>query len=122
MRIWTVAEANAELPRVAATVARIAELAARTRVARERVSGDGHAGNGETAAAPERELRTILGDLDAEGIVVRDLERGLIDFTAETRDGRRYWLCHLAGEPAVEWWHWPADGFAGRRPISQPPA
>jgi hypothetical protein len=28
----------------------------------------------------------------------------------------------VLGEPAVEWWHWPDTGFAGRRPLSDPPA
>jgi hypothetical protein len=121
VRIWTVAEANAELPRVAATVARIGELTVRLRAAHHRAAGNGHTGNGDTGAAIERELRAALAGLGDEGIVVRDPERSLIDFTAETRDGRRYWLCHLAGEPAVEWWHWPEDGFAGRRSITKPP-
>ena len=48
-------------------------------------------------------------------------ERGLIDFPAQSPSGREYLLCWLAGEDAIEWWHWPDAGFAGRTPLSQPP-
>ena len=41
---------------------------------------------------------------------------------ARLADGRQYLLCWVLGEPAVEWWHWPDTGFAGRRPLSDPPA
>jgi hypothetical protein len=27
----------------------------------------------------------------------------------------------VLGEPEVAWWHWPEAGFAGRRPLSDPP-
>ena len=54
--------------------------------------------------------------------MLRDLDRGLIDFEAVAPSGRRYWLCWVLGEPEVEWWHWPEDGFAGRTPLESPPA
>jgi hypothetical protein len=52
---------------------------------------------------------------------VRDPERGLVDFTAESPSGRRYWLCHLRGETEIACWHWPDDGFAGRQPVDALP-
>ena len=64
----------------------------------------------------------MLDELDEMGIIVRDPDRGLIDFPAQTADGRTYLLCWLDGEDAIEWWHWPDDGFAGRTPIDQRPA
>jgi hypothetical protein len=27
----------------------------------------------------------------------------------------------VLGEPEVAYWHWPESGFAGRRPLSDPP-
>jgi hypothetical protein len=60
-------------------------------------------------------------ELAADGIVLRDVERGLVDFPARASSGREYWLCWLVGEAAVEWWHWPEDGFAGRTPLDNPP-
>lgn len=122
MRYWTVTEANAELPRVATLVerARGARSAVRQRaeLIRERASGNGHAppADEDTAA-----LEEVAAELAADGIVLRDVDSGLIDFPAQSDDGREYWLCWRAGEDAVGWWHWPEDGFAGRRPISEAP-
>ena len=75
----------------------------------------------EADAALPRLTAVVERVLAAEGIVLRDAERGLVDFPAVAPDGRRYWLCWLVGEPAVAWWHWPEDGFAGRRPLSERP-
>jgi hypothetical protein len=66
-------------------------------------------------------LAEAITELAREGIVLRDAEQGLIDFPARAPSGRVYWLCWIVGEPAVAWWHWPEDGFAGRTPITQPP-
>jgi hypothetical protein len=30
-------------------------------------------------------------------------------------------LCWLDGEDAIDWWHWPHAGFAGRTPLTTPP-
>jgi phosphopentomutase len=60
--------------------------------------------------------------IEATTELLRDLERGLIDFPALTPSGETYLLCWLDGEDAIEWWHWPDAGFAGRTPLSEPPA
>lgn len=122
MQFWTLEEAIAALPEVRALVSRLRELvvAARTSASGNgaRVSGNGHG----PAVQPETaELREVLDDLTGRGIIVRDPERGLIDFPAQTDDGRTYLLCWLDGEDGIEWWHWPDDGFAGRTPLSDPP-
>ncbi len=54
--------------------------------------------------------------LEQLDIVVRDLERGLVDFPAVI-DGREVYLCWLIDEPAVGHWHGVEAGFAGRRPL-----
>jgi hypothetical protein len=124
VRIWTLDEATSALPEVRVLVHRLREL---VRVARQRgehargngaASGNGQAhGGGGTSA----ELRTVLDDLTGRGIVVRDPERGLIDFPARSPSGRDYLLCWLDGEDAIGWWHWADAGFAGRTPLSEPP-
>jgi hypothetical protein len=119
---WTVERANAALPRVGAAVARIRELAAEARREREETAGL-REGNGHPATPRSaEELRAAVEALTAEGIILRDLDAGLVDFPARLEDGRRYLLCWVLGEPAVQWWHWPDTGFAGRRPLSDPPA
>ena len=57
-----------------------------------------------------------LAQLQGAGIVVRDAQRGLVDFPA-LRNGREVYLCWLSGEPRIEFWHEPDTGFAGRRPL-----
>jgi hypothetical protein len=109
VRHWTVAEADAALPWVREMLARIRTLATRVGSA-----------NGQAAARRE-ELAAAVEELTGDGIVLRDLERGLIDFPALAPSGREYLLCWLDGEDAVTWWHWPEAGFAGRTPLRDPP-
>jgi hypothetical protein len=122
-RYWTVEEADAALERVTALVerARVAARAAAPPPAGLRRPGapssNGHRPPNPEGAAVERALK----ELAAEGIVVRDLDRGLVDFPAVSPSGREYWLCWIVGEPRVAWWHWPETGFAGRTPLDQPP-
>ncbi len=118
---WTAEEANAALPRVRETVRRIQELIGKRREQVDRaatmIEGNGHApGDG-----PASELQRALGDLASDGIALRDVDNGLVDFPARTAGGREYLLCWLVDEPEVAWWHWPDTGFAGRRPLSDPP-
>jgi hypothetical protein len=122
VRSWTVAEANASLPWVAEVVGRAQERwqayrSAATRRARL-VRQNGH---GLVPADPAA-IQSCIDELATEGIVLRDIARGLVDFPAQAPSGRWYWLCWLAGEDAVTWWHWPEDGFGGRTPLTDPPA
>jgi hypothetical protein len=118
---WTLEEANAALPWVRDTVARIQELARRARAggsaAAERTLGNGHAPSDPAAA----ELAAAVEELTSQNIVLRDLQSGLVDFPAVSPSGRQYWLCWLPGEAELGWWHWPEAGFAGRTPLDQPP-
>jgi hypothetical protein len=122
VRFWTLEEASAALPEVRALVARLRALVAASRTGAagngSKVSGNGH---GPSVRPEGAELRNVLNDLNERGIIVRDPARGLIDVPAQTEDGRTYLLCWLDGEEAIDWWHWPEDGFAGRTPLSEPP-
>lgn len=120
---WTVEEANAALPRVRNIVERlranVEALRGHVRATQETVAAGANGHSQDRGGAFE--LQEAAAELAAEGVVVRDLDSGLVDFPAMVPDGRRYWLCWVAGEPEVAWWHWPEDGFAGRRPLSDPP-
>ena len=121
-RHYTLAEANAALERVI-------ELLEGLRSARERL-GDKEARAALSEAAPANgggepgrvvseafvALRDALTELQAGEIVLRDLDRGLVDFPA-LQDGREIYLCWQEGEDEIEFWHEPEAGFAGRRPI-----
>jgi hypothetical protein len=63
-----------------------------------------------------REAAEAVSELDGLGVVVKDLDLGLLDFPA-SRDGEEVELCWQVGEDAVEYWH-PLDaGYRGRKPI-----
>jgi hypothetical protein len=55
--------------------------------------------------------------IDALGLTLRDIERGLVDFPALV-SGRQVWLCWKHGETAIGWWHSLDTGFDGRRPLA----
>ena len=118
MRFWTLEEASTALGEVRALVQRLRRLTA----AAAHAPGDGApSGNGQKPGEGNAELREVLQELTGRGIVVRDPARGLIDFPAQSPSGREYLLCWIDPEDAIEWWHWPDAGFAGRTPLSEPP-
>jgi hypothetical protein len=63
------------------------------------------------------QVRALLAEIQGLGIVVRDLDRGLIDFPA-IRDGDEIYLCWQLDEPEVAFWHELEAGFGARRPLS----
>jgi hypothetical protein len=50
------------------------------------------------------------------GVLVKDLDRGLVDFPA-LRAGEEVLLCWQVGEDEVAYWHGLEEGFAGRKPL-----
>jgi hypothetical protein len=56
--------------------------------------------------------------IDALGLTLRDIERGLVDFPALV-SGRQVWLCWQPGEASIGWWHDLETGFDGRRPLAE---
>jgi hypothetical protein len=121
-RHYTVEEANDVLPWVSARLEAMRDAHARLtdEEAREALAG-GAPGNG--GGRPGRqvgeafvELQAGLGALSSREIILRDLERGLIDFPA-VREGEEVYLCWIDGEPAIEYWHELDAGYAGRKPL-----
>jgi hypothetical protein len=121
-RHYSVAEANAALPWVVERLERLRE--ARRRLtdeeAREALDeslpGNGGGRPGRVVSEGFLALRAALAELQAMEIVLRDLERGLVDFPA-LRDGEEVYLCWVEGEPEVAYWHRLDAGFAGRQPL-----
>ena len=64
------------------------------------------------------QMAAAVARIDALGITLRDIERGLIDFPALV-GGRQVWLCWQLGEPAVGYWHELDTGFGSRRPLTE---
>jgi hypothetical protein len=121
-RHWSLAEANALRPLVAACVHRLRDARASLdeeaalRVATPECEALGGAWPGERHARATVEILVCELQLEGLEIQVRDLERGLVDFPA-LRGGEEVYLCWLVDEPEIGWWHHPDAGFGGRRPL-----
>ena len=121
-RHYTLEEARAELPWVARQLATL--RAARERLTdadahealSERSPSNGGGSPGRQVGEAFLELQAGLQAFEDKGIVVRDLDRGLIDFPA-FRDDREVYLCWIDGEPDIGFWHDLDDGYAGRQPL-----
>jgi hypothetical protein len=62
------------------------------------------------------EVVRSVAELQELGLLVKDLDEGLVDFPA-LRDGEEVLLCWRLGEEEVAFWHSLDDGFAGRKPL-----
>ena len=127
---FTPEEANEALEHVRPLVERMVEArAALTRAQREQselvariASNGGGLSPPDVAVAAEeverasRELVSLVDEIQALGVLIKDLERGLVDFPCVHR-GREILLCWELGEDEVAWWHGADEGFAGRRPL-----
>ena len=121
-RHYTLDEARAALPWVADTL--LIMRAARARLtdseAREALHGgaptNGGGAPGKQVGEAFVALRAASAAFDAREIVLRDLDRGLIDFPA-MRDGREVYLCWLEGEDDIGFWHDLDAGYPGREPL-----
>ena len=59
-----------------------------------------------------------IQELHAKGVLLKDLDRGLVDFYSLMGD-RLVFLCWVVTEPEVSHWHSLEDGFAGRQQIKE---
>ena len=68
------------------------------------------------SAAPRQMIGSGIMRLEEQGVVVKDLDKGLCDFYALNGE-RLIFLCWHLGEATVSHWHGLHDGFAGRQSI-----
>lgn len=59
-------------------------------------------------------VRVLVGQIQRHGVLVKDVDMGLLDFPAVV-EGRPAYLCYLLGEESVNHWHLVEEGFNGRR-------
>jgi hypothetical protein len=75
--------------------------------------------NGERYFPRElEELVKIAREMDKKGILIKGFDQGLIDFPYIRSNGEEVYLCWKVGEDDIHYWHRIADGFAGRKAIS----
>ena len=122
-RRFTVEEANALLPRLRKI---LDDLALHRDALREKApqmepiltaaaeNGGGRAGSEYGVEAYN--LYLAIGRITDLGVVLKDLDMGLLDFPHE-REGRVVFLCWHPPEESVEYWHDLDAGYAGRQPL-----
>jgi hypothetical protein len=127
-RLFTVEEARALLPRLREILARM--RSARDQVTRaqaqitERFQGarvNGHfkpGGEGtrleEQAQEAQKDIARCVLEIATLGCELKDPGRGMVDFRT-LRDGRVVYLCWLAEEPDILYWHELDGGARGRQ-------
>jgi hypothetical protein len=123
-KYFTVEEANRLIPQVKGIVEDLRR--GRRRLLSHRSTAEAMAqkagGNGGGAEAGtyltdySQAFRHSLGQLEAMGVVLKDLDRGLIDFP-HWRDGREVYLCWEYGEDRIDFWHETDSGYSGRQSL-----
>ena len=130
-RLFTLEEANSLLPWLQRTFQRLMSSRERLEGTRERlteIQRELQRRNGTFNRYAElnsmraeldsmdKELNDIVDEIIAEGIIIRDIPRGLVDFP-HLRDGREVYLCWISGEERIEYWHETNRGFDHRQPL-----
>ncbi len=64
-----------------------------------------------------KRLNYWLDKIGEQGVILRDLRTGLLDFPAKQNE-MVYFLCWRLTDADINFWHLPEDGFAGRRPLA----
>jgi hypothetical protein len=129
-RHFSVAEAREALDELRPIVELMVEHRRTLREAAERearlslpIAGNGGGIERDELAAAQAEVARVgaevarcIDEIQQRGAIVKDLDRGLIDFPAR-RGGETVLLCWLLGEETIEYWHGLEEGFAGRKPL-----
>ena len=122
-RHYTLDQATAAMPWVRERLERLraAHDLLGDKEAREALSeaspGNGGGEPGHVVSEGFLALRSALIELQEMEIVLRDLERGLVDFPS-MREGREVYLCWVEQEEdEIAYWHDLETGFAGRQPL-----
>ncbi len=114
---YTREEARALLPQIRQWLGRLDELRKELeRLEKRLASLGGNDLGGDTVNQWIRHLadmQEILAEFHRREIIIKDLERGLIDFPAII-SGREVFLCWESDEEDVEFWHDLESGYGGR--------
>jgi hypothetical protein len=121
-RHFTRAEADALVPKLETLMSELRRAkesltdAEAHRALSEASGGNGGGSEGRKVGEAFLLVRGMLAELHQAGIVVRDIDRGLLDFPA-VLDEREVYLCWRVGEDSVGFWHDLDSGFQARQPL-----
>jgi hypothetical protein len=63
-------------------------------------------------------LKETIEKIQDQGVLIKDLDVGLIDFPTLFH-GEEVYLCWKLGEKGITFWHGVQEGFRGRKPIDR---
>jgi hypothetical protein len=133
VRLFTPADAQALVPRLAAILRRTDSKVAEIRELEDLLAdSDAYWGGQRNPMPPEEErvyaqttvrlekarasLERDLDEIRSLGCELKDLNQGLIDFPAII-EGALAYLCWQRGEERLGFWHSLEGGFVGRKPL-----
>jgi hypothetical protein len=121
--IFTRTEASGMLPRLRPMLeelreewSRIKALNPQIQKARDKAMLDSFSPHGVEYVESVSHLMLVMGQVREMGVLVKDLDRGLVDFPY-LKDDRVVYLCWHPGEDSIDYWHEVESGFAGREPL-----
>ena len=132
VKLYTLEEANRALPQIAASIRLMQRAAARARETQDALSVLMLIGGDQSRSPEHGELERTRAELSGAhriyleeeerlkqaGVILRDLQTGLVDFYA-MRGTRLVFLCWKLDEPSIGYWHHTTEGFTGRNPIRE---
>ena len=62
------------------------------------------------------QVAEIIKEIDDQGIIVRDVNMGLVDFPS-FREEQEILLCWVRGEDTIQYWHGTNEGYMSRKPL-----
>jgi hypothetical protein len=130
-RYFTPEEANELLPEVRSAAEALVEqrLEARAVASKRaqlvtRIAGNGGDFDPQEPRELEEDFERVTAAmveaaerLEQLGVIVKDADRGLVDFPALRENGEEVLLCWQVGEDEIAYWHGLEEGFAGRKPL-----
>ena len=118
---FTLDEANFLIPWLVETFRKLELLRQEYTTIQERLAGlEGASGNladseslKASAEQLARQIEEGVEEILDQGIIIRDVSRGLVDFPSQ-RNGREVYLCWIGGEERIDYWHETDRGFSHR--------
>ncbi len=121
---FTLDEANSLIPWLVETFRKLELLRQEYTAIQERFAdlekASGNLADGDklkvSAEHLARQIEEGVEEILDQGILIRDVSRGLVDFPSH-RNGREVYLCWIGGEERIDYWHETDRGFSHREPL-----
>ncbi|MBI1821283.1 MAG: DUF2203 domain-containing protein [Nitrospirae bacterium] len=96
----------------------LTKISGEIRKAADQTALDGGSPYGPSYIKTLDSLNQEIEEIHKEGVVIKDLDKGLCDFSYIS-NGRTVYLCWKSGETSLQWWHEVEDGFTGRKRLEE---